>query len=41
VVPEWQYCHVCFLIAKAQAAGPPAGKDAPGWNLGFTFPTYD
>lgn len=41
VVPQWEYCHVCFLVETAQAAGPPAGKDAKGYHLTFVTPTYD
>lgn len=41
VVPEWVYCRICELVEIAQAAGPPDGKDAKGWRLGWSYPQYD
>lgn len=41
VVPEWAYCHICFLLAACQKAGPPAGRDAPGWHIRFVTPDWD
>jgi len=41
IVPEWRYCRICELVTQAQDAGPKAGKDAKGWYLAWTTPTYD
>lgn len=31
VVPSWEFCRVCDLIAQAKDAGPPTKSG--GWNL--------
>jgi len=40
-VPEWKYCKTCDMWQRAEAAGPPPGKNAKGWVLSWVRPLYD